>query len=70
MIKIELKERIESLEYTIRGLQTVIKVNGSLLAKTNQRVLRIEEQVKNLEVKNNSKKPKKTIFKIEDSIKR
>jgi len=70
VIKIELKERIESLEYTIRGLQTVIKVNGSLLAKTNQRVLRIEEQVKNLEVKNNSKKPKKTIFKIEDSIKR
>ena len=51
MIKIELKERIEALEFAIDGLQTLMKVNGSLLAETNHKLLRLEEKVKGLEVK-------------------
>ena len=49
MIKIETKEEIESLKFAIDSLQTVIKVNGSLLAETNHKILRLEEKVKNLE---------------------
>jgi len=69
---INTKQEIEALKFAIDGLQTVIKVNGSLLAKTNHKLLRIEEKVKNLEVKNNliSKKPKQTTFTITDTNKR
>ena len=78
MIKIELKEEIqalndiESLKFTINGLQTLIKVNGSLLAKTNQKLLRIEEKVKELEIKINlkPKKAKQTTFVIKDTNER
>ena len=49
VIKIETKEEIESLKFAIDSLQTVIKVNGSLLAETNHKILRLEEKVKNLE---------------------
>jgi len=81
VIKIETKEEvqvlndIEALNFTIDSLHTLIKVNGSLLAKTNHKVLRLEEKVKELEVKLDSisKKPKEnkqTIFKIEDTNKK
>ena len=66
------EQKIESLKFAISGLQTVIKTNGSLLAKINQKLLRIEEKVKEMEVKINFKKPnnKQTTFKIENTNKR
>jgi len=72
VVKIDTEQQIESLKFAIDGLQTVIKVNGSKLAETNHKLLRLEEKVKELEIKIDSisKKPKQTIFKIEDTTKR